>query len=218
MLLEAGADLTLTTDDKTTPLMAAAGLGHGTYLPGQPRGARTPDAEEAVKLLVEAGADLNVVNEAGFTALHGAAFKGLNEVIEYLVAHHANINAQDFMERTAFRMAEGSKQTFQFQEWPETAELLKKLGADTTLGVAGSDVGQACERWPPMGSASDRMVSPGSRKARYAARLAGAPEYGCTLACSTPNRRLSRNQGSRRERRRRRNPRPSTVRSSISSA
>ena len=41
------------------------------------------------------------------------------------------------MERTAFRMAEGSKQTFQFQEWPETAELLKKLGADTTLGVAG---------------------------------------------------------------------------------
>ena len=137
VLLEAGADLTLTTDDKTTPLMAAAGLGHGTYLPGQPRGARTPDAEEAVKLLVEAGADLNVVNEAGFTALHGAAFKGLNEVIEYLVAHHANINARDFMERTAFRMAEGSKQTFQFQEWPETAELLKKLGADTTLGVAG---------------------------------------------------------------------------------
>jgi len=33
--------------------------------------------------------------------------------------------------------AEGSKQTFQFQEWPETAVLLKKLGADTSLGIAG---------------------------------------------------------------------------------
>ena len=33
--------------------MAAAGLGHGTYLPGQKRGARTPDAEEAVKILKE---------------------------------------------------------------------------------------------------------------------------------------------------------------------
>jgi hypothetical protein len=60
-------------------------------------------------------------------------------VIEYLVAHGANINAQDYMKRTAFRMAEGSKQTFQFQEWPETAQLLKKLGADTTLGISGRE-------------------------------------------------------------------------------
>ena len=117
--------------------MAAAGLGHGTYLPGQPRGARTPDAEEAVKILVEAGADVNAKNEADFTALHGAAFKGLNEIIEYLVAHGADINARDFMGRTSFRMAEGSKQTFQFQEWPETAALLQKIGADTSLGIAG---------------------------------------------------------------------------------
>jgi ankyrin repeat protein len=138
-LLELGADLKLTTDDRTTPLMAAAGLGHGTYLPGMQRGARTPDAEATVKMLVEAGADVNVTNEAGFTALHGAAFKGLDEVIEYLVAHGANINAQDYMKRTAFRMAEGSKQTFQFQEWPETAQLLKKLGADTTLGISGRE-------------------------------------------------------------------------------
>jgi hypothetical protein len=35
-------------------------------------------------------------------------------------------------------MAEGSKQSFQFQSWPETAELLKTLGADTRLGVPGS--------------------------------------------------------------------------------
>jgi uncharacterized protein len=140
VLLEAGADPNLTTDDKTTVLMAAAGLGHGTYLPGQPRGGRTPDAEESVKLLVEkAKGDVNVTNQAGFAALHGAAFKGLNEVIDYLVAHGADINAQDYMKRTAFRMAEGSKQTFQFQEWPETAAFLKKLGADTSLGISGRD-------------------------------------------------------------------------------
>ena len=78
VLLEGGADPNITANDKTTVLMAAAGLGHGTYLPGQPRGARTPDAEEAVRLLVEkAKVDVNVTNEAGFTALHGAAFKGL---------------------------------------------------------------------------------------------------------------------------------------------
>jgi serine/threonine-protein phosphatase 6 regulatory ankyrin repeat subunit B len=139
-LLELGADPNLTTDDKTTVLMAAAGLGHGTYLPGQQRGARTPDAEEAVRILVEvAKVDVNVINEAKFTALHGAAFKGLDEIIDYLVKRGADINARDFMGRTAYRMAEGSKQTFQFQEWPETAAFLKKLGADTTLGIAGRE-------------------------------------------------------------------------------
>ena len=60
-------------------------------------------------------------------------------MLEYLVAHGANINAQDYMKRTAFRMAEGSKQTFQFQEWPETAAFLKSLGADTTLGISGRE-------------------------------------------------------------------------------
>jgi ankyrin repeat protein len=136
-LLEAGGDPKLTTEDGTTPLMVAAGLGQGTFTPGKPRGDRSTSAEEAVKVIVEAGSDVNAVNEAKFTALHGAAFRGLDEVIQYLVEHGANINAQDFMGRTAFRMAEGSKQTFQFQEWPETAEFIKKLGADTTLGVPG---------------------------------------------------------------------------------
>lgn len=140
VLIEGGADPNLTTDDKTTVLMAATGLGHGTYLPGQPRGARTQDAEVAVKLLVEkAKVNVNVTNQAGFTALHGAAFKGLNEIIEYLVKVGADINAQDYMKRTAYRMAEGSKQTFQFQEWPETAEFLKTLGADTTIGISGRE-------------------------------------------------------------------------------
>ena len=137
-LLEAGADLTLTTVDGTTPLMAAAGLGRATYTPRQPRGVRSPTAEAAVRLLVEAGADVNATNEADFTALHGATFRGLNEVIEYLVAQGADIDARDFRGRTAYRMAEGAKQSFQFQTWPETAELLVRLGADTDLGIPGT--------------------------------------------------------------------------------
>ena len=91
-----------------------------------------------VRLLVNAGADVDAVNEADFTALHGAAFRGLNEVIEYLVAEGADIDARDFRGRTAFRMAEGAKQSFQFQSWPETAALLARLGADTDLGIPGT--------------------------------------------------------------------------------
>jgi hypothetical protein len=137
-LLAAGADQRITTVDGTTPFMVAAGLGRSTYTPRKPRGDRSPNAEEAVKVLLEAGADVNQVNEADFTALHGASMRGLNEVIEFLVAHGANIDARDFRGRTAYRLAEGSKQSFQFQEWPETAGLLKELGANTRLGIPGT--------------------------------------------------------------------------------
>jgi ankyrin repeat protein len=88
--------------------------------------------------LLEAGGNINAVNEADFTALHGAAFRGLNEVVQYLVEHGANINARDFKGRTPYRLAEGAKQSFQFQSWPETADLLRQLGADTRLGVPGT--------------------------------------------------------------------------------
>jgi ankyrin repeat protein len=136
-LLAAGADYRLTTVDGTTPLMVAAGLGKSTHSPELRRGNRSLGAEAAVKALVEAGADVNTANEADFTALHGAAYRGLDEVVSYLVAHGANINAREYKGRTPYRLAEGSKQSFQFQEFAETAELLKKLGANVRLGVAG---------------------------------------------------------------------------------
>ena len=137
-LLAAGADLHRTTVDGTTPLMVAAGLGRSTYTPREPRGVRSLGAETAVRILLDAGADINAVNEADFTALHGAAFRGLNEVITYLVEQGADIDARDFRGRTAYRMAEGSKQSFQFQSWPETAALIAELGANTRLGIPGT--------------------------------------------------------------------------------
>ena len=88
--------------------------------------------------MLEAGADINATNEADFSALHGASFRGLNEVVEFLVAKGADINARDFRGRTAYRLAQGSKQSFQFQTWPDTAELLERLGANTDLGIPGT--------------------------------------------------------------------------------
>jgi len=137
-LLAAGADQHLATADGTTPFMVAAGLGRATYTPREPRALRAPSAEATVAVLLEAGADLNAINEADFTALHGAAMRGLNEVVEYLVTKGADIDARDFRGRTAYRMAEGSKQSFQFQSWPETATLLESLGANARLGIPGT--------------------------------------------------------------------------------
>ena len=136
-LLAWGADPHLATADGTTPLMAAAGLGRATYTPGKPRGMLLAAAEETVKLLLDTGADVNAVNEADYSALHGAAFRGQDEIVRLLVRHGADINARDARGRTPYRIAEGSKQSFQFQKWPGTAALLAELGANVRLGIPG---------------------------------------------------------------------------------
>ena len=140
VLLDAGADPMFTTADGTTPLMVAAGIGHSTFRKGLQQSPPSPSAEAVVRMLAEAGAVVNVANEAGFTALHGAAFRGLNEVVTYLVEHGADVDAQDYRTRTPYSIAQGTQQSFYFQEWPGTAELLASLGADTTLGLGGREL------------------------------------------------------------------------------
>ena len=137
-LLAAGARPDITTVDGTTTLMAAAGCGRAAHLTNVPRAPRLPTAEEAVEILVAAGVGVNTANEADYTPLHCAVFGGLNEVVRQLVDHGADIDARDWRGRTAFRLAEGAKQSFHYQEWPGVARLLAELGADTSLGIPGT--------------------------------------------------------------------------------
>ena len=137
-LLAAGARPDITSSDGTTPLMAAAGCGRAAHVTNVPRAPRVPPAEEAIRILIEAGVDVNTTNEGDFTALHCAAFSGLNELVRQLVEHGAGIDARDWRGRTPFRLAQGAKQSFHYQEWPEVAVLLAELGADTSLGIPGT--------------------------------------------------------------------------------
>lgn len=138
LLIEAGADPTLATEDGTTPLMVAAGLSHAGDR--YERFWSFASALAAVAFLVEQGADINATNEAGFTALHGSAFVGADDVTEYLVAHGADVNAQDFVNRTPYRIAQGHKGGgMSFVSRPSTVTLLASLGADTALGPHFND-------------------------------------------------------------------------------
>ena len=83
LLLAHGADTSVTTASGSTALMAAAGAA--TYA-GQGAGSEA-DALEAVTLLLDAGVDVHAADEAGNTALHGAANRGANSVVEVLLAH-----------------------------------------------------------------------------------------------------------------------------------
>jgi len=92
MLLAHGADPGIATDDHTTPLMAAAGVG---YSDGFIHDRSVEGTVEAMKLILDLGADVNAANDQGLTALHGAAHKAALEEIQLLVDRGGNLASKD---------------------------------------------------------------------------------------------------------------------------
>ena len=127
LLVELGADPRMPNEDGTTPLMAAAGVG--THSPGEDAGT-PPEALEAVKLTLELGNDVNTVDKNGNTAMHGAAFKQLPEVVKVLAAHGADVNLwnkKNVSGWTPLRIAVGVHRGMNFRFHVPTADALREL-------------------------------------------------------------------------------------------
>ena len=92
VLVEGGADPILATEEGTTPLMVAAGMGPDH--PSRMTREQKSDLLEAVKLAVQLGGSVNAVTLGGRTALHGAALYGLTDVVEYLAEQGVDLNAR----------------------------------------------------------------------------------------------------------------------------
>jgi uncharacterized protein len=87
LLLTLGADPLLPNAEGTTPLLAAAGVG--TNEPQEEAGEES-EALEAVKLLLDLGADIDTVDKNGDTAMHGAAYAISPLVVKLLADRGAN--------------------------------------------------------------------------------------------------------------------------------
>ena len=126
LLLEHGADPKINTGANITPLMAAAGIA---WASNQDR-ASEAQVLEAVKLLVEeVGADVNFANDVGETAMHAAAYRGANSVVQYLYDKGAKLDVVAKDGRTPLIIADGVEYGNSFAANPQTAALLRKLGA-----------------------------------------------------------------------------------------
>jgi ankyrin repeat protein len=146
LLLEHGADPKISTGLKVTPLMVASGIGwvEGVTFEWSPE-----ESVEAVKMLLDLGLDVNAASDEGRTALHGAAHKGRNAVVQLLVDHGADLAARDFGSRDtgngdmfgrtwiALNYAEGLVRVGVQSAipHPETAALIRKLMAERGLEV-----------------------------------------------------------------------------------
>ena len=110
------------------PLVAAAGAGYGEGFAANAHRFAPTGMLAAVKYLVdELHADVNVRDADGNTALHNAAARGDNEMIEYLVSKGADVTLVNRTGQTTVDMANGPVQ--RVQPYPETIKLLEKLGA-----------------------------------------------------------------------------------------
>ena len=126
LLLDYGADPTINTEDNITPLMAAAGI---SWASNQDR-ASEAQVLEAVQLIVEElGADVNAVSDVGETAMHAAAYRGANSVVQYLFDKGAKLDVAALDGRTPLRVADGVEYGNSFAAHPHTAVLLRELGA-----------------------------------------------------------------------------------------
>ena len=117
-----------TGGDAVWPIHAASGVGYGVARAGNSH-RHVPDGWiPAVRYLVEElGVDVNARDHDGYSAVHFAAARGHNELIEYLVEHGADVMFVSRRGRTTVDMANGPIQ--RVQPFPETIALLESLGA-----------------------------------------------------------------------------------------
>ena len=126
LLLDKGADPSLSTVQNTTLLMAAAGYGHS-------QGATvTTEAQalEAIALVLQLGGEARAASVTGDTALHQAAGRGAVTVAKRLLDSGANLNARNNARQSALTITEGTFQDGVFIRFPEVEALLHQLGAE----------------------------------------------------------------------------------------
>jgi ankyrin repeat protein len=133
-LLQHGADPKLATKTGTTALMYASGFGGaGRFAIYEEHQATDAEQLEAARLCLDAGADVNAVNDAGQSALHLAAASRDDGFVRLLAERGANMQLKDRQGRTALDIALGvggrgrGGQTPAVRE--STAALLRQLMA-----------------------------------------------------------------------------------------
>jgi ankyrin repeat protein len=126
LLAAHGADPKIPSEEGDTALMLAAGVGWA----GNFSRNAADSALEAVRYCVELNLDVNAQDVTGYSALMGAAWKGDNELVKFLVERGAKLDARTHRGWSTTDVATGPYlRTTGGTPHPDTVALLLKLGA-----------------------------------------------------------------------------------------
>jgi len=136
-LVAGGADPKVPSAAGTTALMVAAGLGYAGNF-----SQNLPDSWlAAVKYCLELGLDINAADNQGYTALHGAAYRGDNELVKFLVDKGAKLDARTKRGWSVTDMANApSLRSSVPLAHPDTIALLLKIGAPALTPIEGETI------------------------------------------------------------------------------
>lgn len=149
ILLDKGADVSVVDVNGLTPLIWAAGIGKpetvAVILEKKPdlnvkdgvtgdtalmRAVRSGKAE-SIKLLIVAGADVNMGNKQGYSPIQLAALSGTPEKVQLLIDAKADLNGKDGTGRTALDLAQRRTDA----SGKAIAEMLQSKGATSAIPV-----------------------------------------------------------------------------------
>jgi ankyrin repeat protein len=144
LLVELGADPLRPNVDGCTALMTACGIGVGSAAANETAG-EEPEVLEAAQLALDLGIDINQVDANGETAMHGAAYKNLPKVVQFLADKGAKPeiwNQKNKYGWTPLMIAEGHRPG-NFKPSAETAEAIQAVLGSRTRGAAGQALSSA---------------------------------------------------------------------------
>ena len=135
ILADNGADPYFVMKNGTTTLMAALRVRQGENHSGRAEDS-VERSLEAVKVALDLGVDVNAADNVGDTALHLAASRRLNPVVQFLVDAGAKLNVRNKKGQTPLAMAGSSTNRFDTDSPTaktgnsnSTADLLRKFNA-----------------------------------------------------------------------------------------
>jgi ankyrin repeat protein len=127
LLLELGADPEQPNADHCTPLMAAAGVG--ALGDGDEAAGTEDEAVDAVRLLLQLGANVNAVDCSGETAMHGAAYQSRPKLVQLLADHQVEISVWNRKNKagwTPLMIAQGHRPG-NFRPAPDTIAAIERI-------------------------------------------------------------------------------------------
>jgi ankyrin repeat protein len=155
LLLVHGADPKIKTSHNVSALEVASGIA---WVEGVTYEWSPEQNLEAVKMILDSGVDPNSQDDDGRAALHGAAHKGRNAVVQVLVDHGAKLDLHDFGSRDTVNgdmkgvtwlplaYAQGLVRVGVQSAiaHPETAAFIKKLMAEKGLEIPKDITSSIC--------------------------------------------------------------------------